>query len=46
MFLRMLSYYISRHMKQVLAPILFVDNDKPAATAKRANPRRARATLR
>ena len=38
MFLRMLSYYISWHMKQVLAPILFQDNDKPAAAAKRANP--------
>jgi Transposase DDE domain len=38
MFLRMLSYYISWHMKQALAPILFVDNDKPAAAAKRANP--------
>ena len=37
-FLRMLSYYISWHMKQALAPILFVDNDKPAAAAKRANP--------
>jgi Transposase DDE domain len=38
MFLRMLSYYIGWHMKQALAPILFVDNDKPAAAAKRANP--------
>ena len=38
MFLRMLSYYISWHMKLVLAPILFQDNDKPAAAAKRANP--------
>jgi transposase len=38
MFLRMLSYYISWHMKQALAPILFADNDKPAAAAKRANP--------
>ena len=38
MFLRMLSYYISWHMKHALAPILFVDNDKPAAAAKRANP--------
>src|SRR6195256_6476541 len=33
MFLRVLSYYISWHMKQALAPILFVDNDKPAAAA-------------
>ena len=38
MFLRMLSYYISWHMKQRLAPILFQDNDKPAAVAKRTNP--------
>ena len=38
MFLRMLSYYISWHMKAALAPILFVDTDKPAAAAKRANP--------
>jgi len=38
MFLRMLSYYISWHMKQALAPILFQDNDKPAAAAKRASP--------
>jgi len=38
MFLRMLSYYLVWHMKQALAPILFQDNDKPAAAAKRANP--------
>ncbi|BBX74265.1 IS1634 family transposase [Mycobacterium shinjukuense] len=38
MLLRMLSYYISWHMKQALAPILFADHDKPAAAAKRANP--------
>ena len=38
MFLRMLSYYISWHMKQALAPILFYDNDKPAAVAKRTDP--------
>ncbi len=38
MFLRMLSYYISWHMKQALAPLLFQDNDKPAAAAKRADP--------
>jgi len=37
-FLPMLSYYLVWHMKQALAPILFVDNDKPAAAAKRANP--------
>ena len=38
LFLRMLSYYISWHMKRALAPILFQDNDKPAAAAKRADP--------
>ena len=38
MFLRMLSYYISWHMKQALAPILFHDNDKPGAAAKRTDP--------
>ena len=38
MFMRMLSYYISWHMKRALAPILFHDNDKPAAAAKRPSP--------
>jgi hypothetical protein len=38
MFLRMLSYYISWHMKQALAPILYHDHDKPGAAAKRPNP--------
>lgn len=38
MFLAMLSYYISWHMKQALAPILFKDHDKPAAAARRTNP--------
>ena len=38
MFLRMLSYYLSWHMKQALAPILYHDHDKPAAAAKRPNP--------
>jgi hypothetical protein len=38
MFLRMLSYYLTWHMKQALAPILFHDHDKPAARAKRADP--------
>jgi Transposase DDE domain len=37
-FLRMLSYYVSWHMKQHLAPILFQDHDKDQAKAKRANP--------
>jgi hypothetical protein len=34
-FLRMLSYYVTWHMKQKLAPILFHDDDKSAARAKR-----------
>ena len=34
----MLSDDISWHMKHALAPILFTDNDKPAAAAKRADP--------
>ncbi len=38
MFLRMLSYYISWHMKQALAPILYHDHNKPAAAVKRPNP--------
>ncbi|MDI3312955.1 MAG: IS1634 family transposase [Mycobacterium sp.] len=38
MFLRMLSYYISWHMKQALAPLLFYDHDKAAGAAKRVNP--------
>ena len=46
MFLRMLSYYISWHMKQALAPILFYDNDKPGAAAKRADPVAAGMRLR
>jgi hypothetical protein len=32
-FLRMLSYYLSWHMQARLAPILFTDDDKPAAQA-------------
>ena len=41
-FLRMLSYYLSWHMKQDLAPILFCDHDKPAAapSAPTRSPRR------
>ena len=35
-FLRMLSYYISWHMQARLAPILFTDDDKPAAQAAQA----------
>ena len=30
-FLRMLSYYVSQHMQARLAPVLFTDDDKPAA---------------
>ena len=45
-FLRMLSYYLSWHMKHALAPILFHDNDKPATAAKRPQPRRLSPTLR
>jgi len=37
-FLRMLSYYITWHMQARLAPILFTDDDKPAATAARPSP--------
>jgi Transposase DDE domain len=37
-FLRMLSYYIGWHMQARLAPILFTDDDKPAAQAARTSP--------
>ena len=37
-FLRMLSYYITWHMHQRLAPLLFTDHDKPAAQATRPSP--------
>jgi hypothetical protein len=37
-FLRMLSYYISWHMQARLAPLLFTDDDKPAARAARTGP--------
>jgi Transposase DDE domain len=37
-FLRMLSYYISWHMQGRLAPLLFTDDDKPAASAARPSP--------
>ena len=37
-FLRMLSDYLSWHMKQALAPILFQDHDKDQAWAKRSDP--------
>src|SRR3974390_2107955 len=34
-FLRMLSYYLSWHVQARLAPLLFTDDDKPAAHAPR-----------
>ena len=34
----MLSYYITCHMQARLAPILFTDDDKPAAQAARHSP--------
>jgi hypothetical protein len=37
-FLRMLSYYITWHMQARLAPLLFTDDDKPAALATRPSP--------
>jgi hypothetical protein len=37
-FLRMLSYYITWHLQARLAPLLFTDDDKPAASAARPSP--------
>ena len=37
-FLRMLSYYLSWHLQAQLAPLLFTDDDKPAASAARPSP--------
>jgi hypothetical protein len=37
-FLRMLSYYLTWHLHARLAPILFTDDDKPAAQATRSSP--------
>jgi hypothetical protein len=37
-FLRMLSYYITWHMQARLAPLLFTDDDKPAARTARPSP--------
>jgi hypothetical protein len=34
----MLSYYLSWHMQARLAPLLFTDDDKPAARAARTSP--------
>ena len=37
-FLRMLSYYITWHMQDRLAPLLFTDDDKATAQATRPSP--------
>src|SRR5207253_9184954 len=37
-FLRMISYYLSWHLQNRLAPLLFTDDDKPAAQAARTSP--------
>ena len=37
-FLCMLAYYVEWHMRQALAPILFDDDDKAAAEARRSSP--------
>jgi Transposase DDE domain len=37
-FLRMLSYYLTWHLQARLAPVLFTDDDKPAAQAARPSP--------
>src|SRR5215831_9062677 len=37
-FLRMLSYYLSWHLQARLAPLLFTDDDKPAAQTARPSP--------
>jgi hypothetical protein len=37
-FLRMISYYITWHLQARLAPLLFTDDDKPAAQAARPSP--------
>ena len=37
-FLRMLSYYLTWHLHDRLAPLLFTDDDKPAAQAARPSP--------
>ena len=36
-FLCMLAYYVEWHMRRALAPILFDDDDKPAADARRTS---------
>ena len=44
-FLRMLSYYISWHLQARLAPLLFTDDDKQAASGRPAQPGRPRRPL-
>jgi hypothetical protein len=34
----MLAYYLKWHMRRVLAPVLFDDENRPAAEARRASP--------
>jgi len=34
----MLAYYVTWHMQQALAPMLFADHDKQAADAQRTSP--------
>jgi hypothetical protein len=36
-FLCMLAYYVEWHMREMLAPMLFDDDDKPAAQRRRAS---------
>jgi hypothetical protein len=40
-FLCMLAYYVEWHMRQMLAPMLFDDDDKPAAERLRSSPVKA-----
>ena len=37
-FLRMLSYYLTWHLHDRLAPLLFTDDDKPTAQSARTSP--------
>ena len=37
MLLCMLAYYVEWHMRRLLAPILFDDDDKPSANKRRAS---------
>jgi hypothetical protein len=42
-FLCLLAYYLQRHLRRALAPLLFDDHDPAAAAAARASPRAAAA---